>query len=264
MDQALSIGGAVAAAILGAVLGSLLFRAQPLVQRSSLFIGVTMAALIVAVIPDFADWDQKLFGRWGRTVFSSAVTGLLASTGIGLLLLPFMTQKTLGAVLADASKTRRGVFISYRREDSLEATGRLYDRLSAAFGPENVFRDMDSTPGGVDFREHIKRHMARSDVCLVVIGSRWMSATEADGMRRLDAPGDHVRQEVEGALGLPRMRTIPVLVNAAAMPTIDELPESIRDLCSRNARRVRVDPDFHRDVDDLIRDIQSELMVAAS
>ena len=35
------------------------------------------------------------------------------------------------------------LFLSYRRDDSRSATGRLADRLQALFGPERVFRDVD-------------------------------------------------------------------------------------------------------------------------
>ena len=33
-----------------------------------------------------------------------------------------------------------GIFISYRRSDSPDATGRLYDRLVAGFGKARVFK----------------------------------------------------------------------------------------------------------------------------
>lgn len=35
------------------------------------------------------------------------------------------------------------IAISYRREDTLAVTGRLYDRLQAKFGKRNVFMDFD-------------------------------------------------------------------------------------------------------------------------
>ena len=43
------------------------------------------------------------------------------------------------------------ILISYRREDSADVTGRIYDRLIQVF-PQSVFRDVDSIPLGVDFR----------------------------------------------------------------------------------------------------------------
>jgi hypothetical protein len=41
-----------------------------------------------------------------------------------------------------------GIFISYRRADSPDATGRIYDRLVAEFGRAQVFKDIDSIPLG--------------------------------------------------------------------------------------------------------------------
>ncbi len=44
-----------------------------------------------------------------------------------------------------------GIFISYRRSDNPDATGRIYDRLVAEFGKAKVFKDVDSIPLGMDF-----------------------------------------------------------------------------------------------------------------
>jgi hypothetical protein len=38
------------------------------------------------------------------------------------------------------------IAISYRRDDSLDVTGRIFDRLSGHFGREAVFRDIDNIP----------------------------------------------------------------------------------------------------------------------
>ena len=42
-------------------------------------------------------------------------------------------------------------FISYRRQDSRAAAGRLYDRLSAHFGDEHLFMNIDDMEPGQDF-----------------------------------------------------------------------------------------------------------------
>jgi hypothetical protein len=44
----------------------------------------------------------------------------------------------------------RGIFVSYRREQSAAQAGRLYDWLAAQFGEEHVFMDVDSIRFGVD------------------------------------------------------------------------------------------------------------------
>jgi hypothetical protein len=38
------------------------------------------------------------------------------------------------------------IFISYRRTDSQDVTGRIYDRLVAHFSQERVFKDVESIP----------------------------------------------------------------------------------------------------------------------
>ena len=54
------------------------------------------------------------------------------------------------------------IFISYRREDSQDFTGRLHDKLVDHFGETNVFFDVDSIPTGVDFRKHLDREVSRN------------------------------------------------------------------------------------------------------
>src|SRR5262249_810722 len=70
--------------------------------------------------------------------------------------------------------------------------------------------------------------------------------------RRLDDPDDFVRLEIETALKRD-IAVIPVLVGRARMPKAAQLPESLRELAYRNGLEVRRDPDFHPDVDRLIR-----------
>ena len=66
------------------------------------------------------------------------------------------------------------ILISYRREDSADVTGRIYDRLVQQFGQEAVFKDVDSIPFGVDFRIHLDAQVAKCEVFLAVIGQDWM------------------------------------------------------------------------------------------
>ena len=76
------------------------------------------------------------------------------------------------------------------------------------------------------------------------------------GNSRLCATGDHVRIEVSFALaqGIP---LIPVLVGGAIMPTEQEVPEDIKPLIYRNAVQIRPDPDFHNDIDRLLKGIRT-------
>jgi hypothetical protein len=82
---------------------------------------------------------------------------------------------------------------------------------------------------------------------LEVVGPRWLTSTTADGQHRLDAQGDFVRLEIEGALR-QGLAVIPVLVYGAALPPAEALPASLGQLHFLNAAQVRLDPDFSTDV----------------
>lgn len=142
------------------------------------------------------------------------------------------------------------IFISYRRQDSADATGRIYDRLIQHFGREQVFKDVDSIPLGVDFREHLGNVVGRCTTLIAVIGPQWATVAGANG-RRLDDKSDFVRVEIEAALAR-NIPVIPVLVGGAMLPADTELPPSIGAITYRNGISVRPDPDFHRDMDRLI------------
>lgn len=66
------------------------------------------------------------------------------------------------------------ILISYRRKDSDDVTGWIYDRLMQQFGRESVFKDVDSIPLGVDFRTYLDAQVANWHVFLAVIGRDWM------------------------------------------------------------------------------------------
>lgn len=150
------------------------------------------------------------------------------------------------------------IFISYRREDSAATCGRIYDRLVARFGKANVFKDVKSIPLGVDFKDYIQQVVEQCAVMLVVVGSHWLDALDANGQSRLDDPDDTARLEIELALWRD-MVVIPVLVERAFMPTPEELPASLRPLTTRNGVAVRYDPDFDNDVQRVIEAIEHGL-----
>jgi uncharacterized membrane protein YhaH (DUF805 family) len=133
------------------------------------------------------------------------------------------------------------VFISYRRSDSQHATGRLFSRLAPRYLAEaDIFMDVEAIAAGADFTAALDRSLSGCQVCLVMIGPRWLTETNADGSRRIDNPNDFVRQEVAAALAR-NIIVIPVLVDNARMPTIAELPEPLRVLATRNALFVNHD-----------------------
>ena len=141
-----------------------------------------------------------------------------------------------------------GVFISYRRDDSGGFAGRIYDRLTNRLGRESVFFDVDNIPPGADFVDVLSERVGKCDALIAVIGRDWISAAGKDSRRRLDDPNDFVRIEIEAALARG-VRVIPVLVEGAAMPNADELPESLKKLARRQGIEIshnRFDSDVER------------------
>ena len=147
-----------------------------------------------------------------------------------------------------------GVFISYRREDSSGYAGRLFDILSANFGRENTYMDLDTIKGGDNFEAVIEEKISQCDVLLAVIGERWLTITGVNGGRRLDMPSDFVRLEIAKALER-KVRVIPVLVGGATMPHHDDLPTELRPFALHQAMDLR-DAHFHADAEQLIDELK--------
>ncbi|HEY5744134.1 MAG TPA: TIR domain-containing protein [Terrimicrobiaceae bacterium] len=144
------------------------------------------------------------------------------------------------------------IFISYRRDDASDVTGRIADVLKSKFGANLVFKDVDSIPLGTDFRHVISEAVGRCDVLLAVIGDDWLQATNETGTRRIDDPDDFVHIEIRAALERD-IPVIPVLVEGAKMARDRDLPKRLQSLAFRNAIAVRPDPDFHNDMERLCR-----------
>lgn len=91
------------------------------------------------------------------------------------------------------------IFISYRRQDAGADAGRLYDRLSAYFGGDHVFMDVDDIELGQNFVHVLEDTLEHCDVLLVLIGRRWLTAVDEQGRQRLENPTYFVRQEIQRA-----------------------------------------------------------------
>jgi hypothetical protein len=123
------------------------------------------------------------------------------------------------------------VFISYRRDDTKHAAGRLGERLGERF---DLFMDIDDIRPGTDFTQVVHAAVERADVVLALIGPAWLGQTGESGVRRLDDPHDWVALEIGSALtrGTP---VIPVLVDDARMPSAAELPMQLAGLANLQA-----------------------------
>jgi hypothetical protein len=163
--------------------------------------------------------------------------------------------------MPDASAFAPMIFISYRRDDSSGHVGRLYDALSAHFGRNRLFFDIDHIAPGQDFVNVLDDSLNRSSVMIVMMGKRW-AGTGKIGARRIDDPGDFVRLEVASGLRRPELRLIPALIQGAKMPGPNSLPEELKDLSRRNAIEMS-DLRWREDVERLIASLERDMATAA-
>ena len=127
-----------------------------------------------------------------------------------------------------------GIFISYRRDDSDFASGRLADDLSQIFGHNLIFRDVDRLIPGVDYEQALDDALDSCVALIAVIGPRWSTITNAQGCRRLEDPNDWVCAEIRRALARG-IRVIPALISGTIMPREAELPLDLKSLHKRQA-----------------------------
>ncbi|MGH8798494.1 MAG: toll/interleukin-1 receptor domain-containing protein, partial [Caldimonas sp.] len=151
------------------------------------------------------------------------------------------------------------IFLSYRRQDSQSATGRLADRLEEHFGTARVFRDHESIVAGEDFAEAIRRAIATSTVVLVIVGPRWLAAASDAGTRRLDDPADFVRLEIELAFAND-VAVVPVLVEGATMPAAAALPPTLAEFARCQAVELS-ETRWRYDADRLIQTLQARFAI---
>lgn len=142
-----------------------------------------------------------------------------------------------------------GIFISYRREDSRHAAGRILDALAVDHPRSSLFMDVDNIALGFDFRTELDKRLKRCEIMLVVMGSKWLDATDGQGRRRLDQPDDFVRMEVEMALNR-NIRVVPIMLDDTDLPAAEDLPESLRPLVHRQGTRIQHES-FMKDVERL-------------
>lgn len=134
------------------------------------------------------------------------------------------------------------IFVSYRRDDAAGHAGRLVDRLTARFGADGVFMDVQDIAPGDKFAASIDDTIARCDCLVAVIGPRWVDLMQ----QRAQRPEDFVRHEIAAALRRD-ITVVPVLVGGAAMPSRQVLPADLAALSQRNAVEIR-DDRFEDDV----------------
>lgn len=161
-----------------------------------------------------------------------------------------------------AAPSEARLFLSYRRGDTPHAVDRIAERLRARFGLDSVFVDIASIEPGADWQQTLEAALQQCDALLVLIGPRWRAPDARHDRRVLVWPEDPVRMEIRAALQRDTM-IIPVLLEGAAMPPQQDLPEDIVALTRRQAARVSRDH-FDADVEVLLDYLDARVGLTAS
>lgn len=139
------------------------------------------------------------------------------------------------------------IFVSYRREDTVDFAGRLSDRLRRRFGTARIFLAPDDIPLGQPFDKVLGEQLDSCQVLLAVIGRHWLTVNQA--VRR---PSDYVEIEIGTALQR-RIPTVPIRVDGAPVPT--NLPGPLAALPGQ--QWLRIDrANFHSGADLLIEQLE--------
>jgi hypothetical protein len=130
-------------------------------------------------------------------------------------------------------------------------TGRIHDRLVTRFGEDGVFIDVDNIPDGVNFRQHLAKHIKRCELMVAVIGDDWLRKIRTN-------EDDFVRIELELAHNYG-LHILPVLVGSGRVPTKRQLPATLKWLPDINSPYVSSGRDFEAHARRLIKSIEGLL-----
>ena len=130
----------------------------------------------------------------------------------------------------DEANVQNKLFINYRRSETSREAERLKLALHRQFDETAIFLDAHSIASGEYWAQNIAAALAGSAVLVVLIGPNWLKAIDKAGTLRLHNDDDWVRHEIETALRTPGTVVLPVVLDDTRIPTIGDLPASLRAL----------------------------------
>lgn len=147
------------------------------------------------------------------------------------------------------------VFISYRRDDTIASSGRLYDVLCKKLGKDKVFKDVYNIDGGDEWQKVIDDYIVKSDIFLLLIGKNFL-IEDNEGSPRIFSKTDPVRVEVSQALKSKSTKVIPVLVDQKSFPDVTNWPDELKKLSELNAAYVENGREWESTSSELTKTIQ--------
>ena len=198
LSFALILAFAVAPALLGLRMGSLLVSLSSVVLVILFAVGVEVAFVRGVILP-----------------VPEPIVSLGVATG-GVIVVENVIERrkrrALETLLQDFLRPAADIafFLSYRRDQSSFIARSLRSALAARFGDGSVFLDEAAIAPGREWPREIQEAILGCSALLVIMGPHWLAAQDAaSGARRLDNRDDWVRREVEEGLGRPEIAVHP-------------------------------------------------------
>ncbi len=113
-----------------------------------------------------------------------------------------------------------------------------------------MFRDVVAIRPGVDWQQRIEEAIRASDLCICVMGPRWLELLQA---RQASGDPDIVVAEIKAALD---RELAPIAVGGGRPPRPTDLPDEIRDLPKRHVISLR-DDHWHDDLRPLLDQVHA-------
>lgn len=170
---------------------------------------------------------------------------------------PFHDQDGV-ALLWRPKKSGQGIFLSYRRDESgFVARGLHADLERVLEMPVHV--DFNDFYGGLNLRRAIQELIVSSFAVLLLVDSRW----SMDGYvpEEPSASQDWVRFELECAFA-NIVPVVPVIIEEAKLPSLNQLPPTLRDLADLLAVRLTHEH-WHTCVDRIAASLRNHVQSAA-
>lgn len=144
------------------------------------------------------------------------------------------------------------VFISYRHRGATDMATRLERALKGRHAGMEVFRDETVLHGGEDYASKLRGEIIGADIVLALVDDGWAE--------RLRQPEDVLAREITVALESGR-HVIPLLLDGAAMPTVEQLPSALVTFSRLHALPLR-GATFEADLCDLEVDMTQAVLDA--
>lgn len=154
------------------------------------------------------------------------------------------------------------IFISYRSSDGKKDAARLAADLNERFGEQLVFYDKQDLVGGSSWRDAINATLGSRPAVLVLVTPDLLGAPHPNGGRRIDQEDDPIRGELLTARNSGAV-IMPLLVDGAIMPSVQQLPAPLQFFSEAHARPLRTD-DWNADLQRIVDDLKTHRIVPGS